>query len=34
MTLVDLPDGRKVFAPAGADPDAVQRHVADWGAAS
>ena len=34
MTLVDLPDGRKVFAPAGADPDAVQRHVVDWGAAS
>ena len=30
MTLVDLPDGRRVFAPAGADPDAVQRHVADW----
>ena len=34
MTLVDLPDCRKVFAPGGADPDAVQRHVADWGAAS
>ncbi|MBV8439731.1 MAG: transposase [Hyphomicrobiales bacterium] len=34
MTLVDLPDGRRVFAPAGADPDAVQRHVDDWSAAS
>ena len=34
MTLVDLPDGRRVFTPAGADPDAVRRHVTDCGAAS
>lgn len=27
MAAVDLPDGRRVFAPAGADPDAVWRHV-------
>ncbi|SEO22927.1 hypothetical protein SAMN02990966_01278 [Rhodospirillales bacterium URHD0017] len=29
MTAVDLPDGRRVFAPAGADPEAVQVHVAE-----
>jgi hypothetical protein len=29
MAAVDLPDGRRVFAPAGADPDAVRRHVAE-----
>ena len=34
MRAVDLPDGRRVFAPAGADPDAVRRHVADCGTAS
>ena len=28
MAAFDLPDGRRVFAPAGADPDAVRRHVA------
>ena len=28
MWAVDLPDGRRVFAPAGSDPDAVRRHVA------
>ncbi len=29
MTAVDLPDGRRVFAPAGADPEAVRAHVAE-----
>ena len=29
MAAVDLPDGRRVFAPAGADPEAVRRHVAE-----
>jgi hypothetical protein len=29
MVAVDLPDGRRVFAPSGADPDAVRRHVAE-----
>ncbi len=29
MAAVDLPDGRRVFAPSGADPDAVRRHVAE-----
>jgi hypothetical protein len=24
MTAIDLPDGRRVFAPAGSDPDAVR----------
>jgi hypothetical protein len=30
---VDLPDGRRVFAPSGADPDAVRRHVTEREAA-
>ena len=29
MEAVDLPDGRRVFAPVGADPQAVVRHVKD-----
>lgn len=29
MTAVELADGRRVFAPSGADPDAVRRHVAE-----
>ena len=29
MTAFDLPDGRRVFAPDGSDPEAVRRHVAD-----
>lgn len=29
MRAVDLADGRRVFAPADADPDVVRRHVAD-----
>ncbi|MET4177266.1 transposase-like protein [Bradyrhizobium sp. LA6.1] len=29
MVTVELPDGRRVFAPADADPDVVRRHVAD-----
>lgn len=29
MSAIDLPDGRRVFAPAGIDPDAVRRHIAD-----
>ncbi|WP_063693976.1 IS66-like element accessory protein TnpA [Bradyrhizobium stylosanthis] len=29
MVAVELPDGRRVFAPADADPDVVRRHVAD-----
>jgi transposase-like protein len=27
MTAVELPDGRRVFAPTGADPETVRRHV-------
>jgi hypothetical protein len=27
MTAVDLPDGRRVLAPTGADPEAVRRQV-------
>ena len=27
MTAIDLPDGRRVFAPAGVDPHAVREHV-------
>jgi len=29
MAAFDLPDGRRVFAPMSADPDAVRRHVAE-----
>ncbi|WP_027554898.1 transposase [Bradyrhizobium sp. Cp5.3] len=29
MVAVELPDGRRVFAPTDADPDVVRRHVAD-----
>jgi transposase-like protein len=29
MAVVELPDGRRVFAPADADPDVVRRHIAD-----
>lgn len=29
MEAIDLPDGRRVFAPIGADPQAVARHVMD-----
>jgi transposase-like protein len=29
MTAVDLSDGRRVFAPEGADPEAVRAHVAE-----
>jgi hypothetical protein len=29
MAAVDLPDGRRVFAPEGADPEAVPVHVAE-----
>ena len=28
-TVVELHDGRRVFAPAGSDPDAVRRHVSE-----
>jgi hypothetical protein len=34
MAVVELPDGRRVFAPADADPDVVRRHVADQETAS
>jgi transposase-like protein len=34
MAAIDLSDGRRVFAPAGADPDAVRRHVAERESAS
>ncbi|MGX1354104.1 transposase-like protein [Bradyrhizobium elkanii] len=34
MVAVELPDGRRVFAPADADPDVVRRHVADRETAS
>lgn len=33
MTAVELPDGRRVFAPAGSDPEAVRRHVLEQEAA-
>ncbi len=33
MVAVDLSDGRRVFAPASADPEAVRRHVAEREAA-
>jgi hypothetical protein len=29
MEVVELADGRKVFAPIGVDPDAVRKHVAE-----
>lgn len=29
MVAVDLPDGRRVLAPAGTDPEAVRQHVTD-----
>ena len=29
MTAIDLPDGRRVFAPGASDPDAVRRYVAE-----
>lgn len=29
MVAVELPDGRRVFAPADADPDVVRQHVTD-----
>jgi Transposase len=29
MAAVDLPDGRRVFAPVGSDPETVRRHVSD-----
>jgi hypothetical protein len=29
MTAIDLPDGRRVFAPGGSDSDAVRRYVAE-----
>jgi len=29
MAVVELADGRKVFAPIGVDPDAVRKHVAE-----
>ena len=33
MAAIDLSDGRRVFAPAGADPEAVRSHVAEREAA-
>jgi len=33
MIAIDLNDGRRVFAPAGSDPEAVRRHVAEQEAA-
>jgi len=33
MMPVQLPDGRRVFAPEGSDPDAVRQHVLDREAA-
>lgn len=33
MTAVDLPDGRRVFAPEGSDPDAVRVHAGSGGTA-
>jgi hypothetical protein len=32
MTAIDLPDGRRAFAPAGVDPHAVRKHVIGKGA--
>lgn len=32
MTAIDLPDGRRVFASAGSDPDAVREHLESGGA--
>lgn len=29
VTAIDLPDGRRVFAPEGSDPETVRHHVAD-----
>jgi hypothetical protein len=29
ITAIDLPDGRRVFAPEGSDPETVWRHAAD-----
>jgi hypothetical protein len=29
MELIELADGRKVFAPIGSDPDAVRKHIAE-----
>jgi transposase-like protein len=34
MAIVELPDGRRVFAPADADPGVVRRHIADRESAS
>ncbi len=31
MTAIDLPDGQRVFAPAGSDPDTVREHVESEG---
>jgi hypothetical protein len=31
MTAIDLPDGRRVFAPPGSDPDAVREHLESGG---
>lgn len=31
MTAINLPDGRRVFAPAGSDPDAVREHLESGG---
>ncbi|WP_246677413.1 MULTISPECIES: transposase [unclassified Mesorhizobium] len=31
MTAIDLPDGRRVFAPTGSDPDAVREHLESEG---
>ncbi|WP_246800923.1 transposase [Mesorhizobium amorphae] len=33
MTAIDLPDGRRVFAPAGSDPVLVRRHIINGEAA-
>jgi hypothetical protein len=33
MIAIDLNDGRRVFAPAGSDPEAVRRHVTEQEAA-
>lgn len=32
LVALDLPDGRRAFAPAGSDPEAIRRHVAERGA--
>ena len=32
ITAIDLPDGRRVFAPGGVDPHAVRKHVIGKGA--